>query len=123
MSTNADDVVDEIDAGILKPLAHAVARALFRHIPVSDNVLGDLISAFDKGAKSEELSKFQADLWARIGTLDIDEQGGLRLAVSLIRPDEAIDWHLAEYFVLWARQQGVSEGSIYSAFHEQANDN
>lgn len=49
--------------------------------------------------------------------LPIDQQSGLRLSNCLARPDEEVDWHLAGYLTLWARQQGITERQIVDAFH------
>ncbi len=56
-------------------------------------------------------------MWADMHSLAVDQQSGLRLSNCLVRPDEAVDWHLAEYIILWARQQGLSEQQIIEAFH------
>ena len=48
--------------------------------------------------------------------LAVDQQSGLRLSNCLVRPDETVASRLAEYLILWARQQGLSEQQIIEAF-------
>ena len=67
------------------------------------------------------MAAFQGVLWEKINSLDVESQGGLRLLVALTRPNEVIDWYLAEFMILWARQQGVAEHQIIDAFHIPAN--
>ena len=120
MDTNADSVVDEIDTGILRPLTHTVARALLKQMPTRHELVDDLLSASRQGVADEGMSRLLAELWEQVGQLEVGKQGALRIANCLTRPDEVIDWQLAEYFVLWARQQGVSEAGISDAFHNHS---
>jgi hypothetical protein len=122
MSANADDLIAEIDAGAINPMTHPVTRGLFRHIPLHDAFQNEVVTAFDKGGQPEDMAAFQPALWEKIGSLDPSSQGGLRLLVSLTRPNELIDWYMAEFMVLFARQQGVAEHQIIDAFHARPND-
>jgi hypothetical protein len=121
MSANADDIIGEIDAAALNPMTHVVTRNLCRHIALQDDLQKEVVNAFDEGDQPSEMAAFQAGLWAKIDSLDVRDQGGLRLLVALTRPDEVIDWYMAEFMILWARQQGVAEHRIIDAFHAQSN--
>ena len=63
------------------------------------------------------MAAYQAALWTKIVSLVAESQGGSRLLVTLTRPNEDIDWYLAEFMIRWARQQGVAEHHIIDAFH------
>lgn len=118
MNTNADDLIGEINAASISPMTHAVTRGLYRHIPLRDALQNEIVAAFDDCRKSLDMAAFQVALWSKINSLEADDEGGLRLLVALTRPDEVIDWYIAEFMILWARQQGVSECQIIDAFHE-----
>ncbi len=122
MTANADDLITEIDAAVINPMTHPVTRGLFRHIPLHDAFQNEVVTAFDKGSQPEDMAAFQPALWEKIDGLDPSSQGGLRLLVSLTRPNEIIDWYLAEVMILWAREQGVAEQQIIDAFHVGSND-
>lgn len=122
MGTNADDLIAEIDAAAINPMTHLVTRGLYRHIPLDDALQSEVVTAFDQGDQLEAMATFQPALWKMIEGLEPANQGGLRLLVSLTRPDEPIDWYLAEFMILWARQQGVAEHQIIEAFHTQPID-
>jgi hypothetical protein len=121
MSTNADELIGEIDAAAINPTTHAVTRSLYRHIQLQDALQNKVVAAFDEGCQPCDMAAFQGVLWEKINSLDAESQGGLRLLVALTRPNEVIDWYLAEFMILWARQQGVAEHQIIDAFHIQAN--
>jgi hypothetical protein len=122
VSANADDLIAEIDAAALNPMTHPVTRGLYRHIPIHDAFENEVLTAFDRGGQPEQMAVFQTVLWEKINSRDPVSQGGLRLLVSLTRPNEPIDWNLAEFMILWARQQGVAEHQIINAFHARPND-
>jgi hypothetical protein len=117
MGANADDLIGEIDAATLRPMTHIVTRRLCSHIPLQDDLQKAIINAFDEGSQPDEMAAFQKALWARIDSSDVRNQGGLRLLVALTRPDEVIDWYLAGFMILWAREQGIAEYQIIDAFH------
>ena len=116
-ATNADVVIDEIDAGRLQPMTLAVVRELHRHMRLDDTLQMAALAAFDRGDQPDEMAALQGQIWAKIMSLDAAEQSGLRLSNCLTRPDVMIDWELGEYLILWARQQGVSEQRIIAAFY------
>ena len=122
MTANADDVIiGEIDAGAIRPMTHAVTRNLYRHIPLIDALQTEVVSAFDGGSQRHDMAGNQDALWSKIDGLDPDNQGAFRLLVALTKPDEVIDWYLAEFMILWARQQGVTEQQIIDAFKTESN--
>src|SRR3954470_13817931 len=110
-----DEIVDRIDADQLHPWSHPVTRALIEHIP--DYVKEDrmLIEAFDANLLDAQ-DWIARRLWPRINALPVKKQGRLRLLWQLLRPSEPVDWQLAEYMIAWARDEGVSEEDICSAF-------
>lgn len=116
-ATNADVVIDEIDAGLLRPMALKVVRELHKHMRLHDKLQMDALGAFDRGDQPGDMAPLQSQMWAKIMSLAPAEQSGLRLSSCLTRPDVMIDWELGEYLILWARQQGLSEQQIIAAFH------
>lgn len=114
---NADTVVEEIDEGTLRPRTHKVVRALHRHMRLAEAVQQRALEAFDRGEQNTQGLALQEEMWAMMKPLPIDQQSGLRLSNCLARPDEEVDWHLAGYLTLWARQQGITERQIVDAFH------
>ena len=114
---NADDaIIPQIDAGVIRPKVNEVARALLRKM----NFEHDIIARYDRGENSEPMSGHDA-LWRQIDQLPSDQQGALRLVVSLAHYVE-IDWYTAEFFILWARQAGLSEHEISEAFGVPMNE-
>ncbi|WP_067738512.1 hypothetical protein [Novosphingobium naphthalenivorans] len=116
-SINADNIIEEIDAGCLQPALQKVVRVFHQFIRIEDELQGKALAAFDRGETPEELALLQRQIWAKIDKLDPAQQSGLRLSICLTGPDGPVDWHLAEYLILWARQQGLSEQQIIDAFH------
>lgn len=116
---NADTVVEKIDKGALAPRTHKVVRELHRHMPLTEAVQQRALSIFDRGEQSKHGEELVGELWALMANEPIDRQSGLRLTNCLARPDEAVDWQLAEYLVLWAREQRLSEQQIIDAFHTE----
>ncbi|WP_395391023.1 hypothetical protein WBP07_10675 [Novosphingobium sp. BL-8A] len=114
---NADDVIEEIVSGQLRPRSHSVARALHQFLQIEDAMQREALTAIDRGAGPAELAALQRRIWGKIDKLKPAEQSGLRLSICLIRPDAPVDWELAEYLILWARQQGLSEQNIIDALH------
>jgi len=113
---NADDeIVGRIDADQLHPMSHPVTRALIEHIPDYSEEDRMLIEAFDANLLDAQ-DRVDQVLWSRINALPVSKQGRLRLLWQLLRPSESVDWQLAEYMILWARNEGVSEEQICSAF-------
>ena len=121
MSANADKLISEIEAGTLSPMTHVVTRSLYRHIALRDDMQREIVKAFDDGLPQSTMAALQAGLWAKIKSLDVRSQGGLRLLVGLTRPNEIIDWYLAEFMILWAREQGLAEQQIIDACHVWPN--
>ena len=114
---NADSVVEQIDSGALTPRTHKVVRELHRHMPLNEAVQQWILSAFDGGEQSTHGEALGDQLWTLMENAPVDQQGGLRLSNCLARPDEAVDWQLAEYLVLRAREQKLPEQQIIAAFH------
>jgi hypothetical protein len=107
---NADDIIQQIDRGALRPIGKVVARSLLRKIDFRH----EIITRHDRGEEINPLSGQDA-LWKQINALPAEQQGALRLLVSLAHEGE-IDWYAAEFFILWARQEGLSERAIGDAF-------
>jgi len=116
-AASADTIVDEIDAGMLDPTTHVVVRAFHRHMRLELEVQQDALTAYDRGDPPADRVPLQEKIWAAMTLCPVAWQSGLRLSNCLVRPDEAVDWHLAEYLILWAREQGLSERQIIDAFH------
>ena len=114
--TNADILIQEIDAGCVKPMTRSVVRVLHYHMHLDDPLQAEAVSAFDRGAQTTEMSEISTRFWTKIDRLGVADQSGLRLSNCLTRPDKAVDWELAEYLIFWARQQGLSEQQIIHAF-------
>ncbi len=110
-SHNADALVQQIDAGTLRPKGNAVARALLKKIGFQH----EIITRYDCGDLIER-RRGSDPLWQQINALPVDQQGSLRLVASLARPESELDWYEAEFFIEWARQEGVSEVGIAEAF-------
>ena len=108
-------ILDDIDAGRLRPRTHGVARRLAEHEKGSGALGAEILAAFDAGEATGNQRLFEK-LWARMESLPLAEQGPLRTLVSLLRPDEPVDGHLAEYLIGWAQEQGVPENAIETAF-------
>lgn len=117
MTANADSIIQEIDEGAITPMTHSVSRSLFRHIKLAAALQQKVVAAFDDGSEAYEMAALEAAVWAEIGNASVEHQGGLRLLIGLTRPNEIIDWYLAEFMILWARQEGVTERHIIDAFH------
>lgn len=112
---NADIVGDRIDSGSLQPRKHAVIYALLTKMRDFQPTQNELLTLLAQSAPIE--SKQWLDrLWAETETLPLVEQGGLRLAVGLLHQDADLDWHKAEFYVLWGREQGLSDSQIGEAF-------
>ncbi len=109
-------VIGAIEAGQLCPMMLAVVRELHRHMFLDDKLQSDALAAFDRGDQPSAMEALQSAIWAKMMSLDADQQSGLRLSCCLTRPDTVIDWELAEYLILWGRQQGLSEEQIIAAF-------
>lgn len=116
-SLDADTIIAEIDEGAIRPTTHKVVRALHRHMQSHAEIQRRALETFDRGEQSSRGTKVAQKMWAEMHSLAVDQQSGLRLSNCLVRSDEAVDWHLAEYIILWARQQGLSEQQIIEAFH------
>ena len=74
-----------------------------------------LIEAFDANLLDAQ-DWIARTLLPRIDALPVKEQGRLRLLWQLLRPNEEVNWELAEYMIAWARDEGLSEELICSAF-------
>ena len=113
---NADEeIVDRIDADQLHPMSHPVTRALVEHVPDYSEEDRMLIEAFDANLLDAQ-DWIAGLLWSRIDALPVKKQGRLLLLVGLLRPNEPVDWQLAEYMIAWSRDEGVGEEDICSAF-------
>jgi hypothetical protein len=116
-AANADVLIDEIDAGRLKPMTLAVVRDMHRHMLLDDPLKIEALAAFDRGDPPADMTALQSQMLAKIMSLGAEEQSGLRLSSCLMRPNATVDWELGEYLILWARQQGLTEQQIIMAFH------
>jgi hypothetical protein len=81
----------------------------------SGPVGAEILTAFDAGNATGN-ERLLDMLWAAIEGLPLSEQGSLRTLASLLRPDEQVDGHLAEYLIGWAQDEGVPANEIQSAF-------
>lgn len=113
---DADLIIARIDAGELAPSTLPIVRAFHQHITLKHPLQREALEAFDQRAAPAVLSAIQSRIWQEIDRIGPANDGGLRLSNCLVRPDEPIDWHLAEYLIEWARQQGLSEQQIIGAF-------
>lgn len=86
-------------------------------MPLNEAVQQKILSVFDGREQSTNDEVLGNQLWALMKNTPVDQQSGLRLSNCLVRPDEPVDWQLAEYLVLWAREQKLSEQQIIDAFH------
>ncbi|MCL9998419.1 MAG: hypothetical protein NBV68_03480 [Erythrobacter sp.] len=118
MAGDADSLIREIDEGAISPMTHIVTRNLYRHISLSDALREKVVAAFDDCSQPHDMAALEAAVWAEIGKTSVENQGGLRLLIGLTRPNEIIDWYLAEFMILWAREEGVTEQHIIDAFHD-----
>jgi hypothetical protein len=107
-------ILDDIDAGRLKPRSHEVMRRLAEH-ERSGAMGAEIVAAFDAGTATADQHLLEK-LWATIESLPLAEQGTLRTLVSLVRPDEPIDGVHAEYLIGWAQDEGVPAEAIETAF-------
>uniref|UniRef100_UPI0035CB0795 hypothetical protein n=1 Tax=uncultured Sphingomonas sp. TaxID=158754 RepID=UPI0035CB0795 len=108
---NANAIIKQIDSGTLRPMGNVVARALLEKIGFQH----EIIAQYDRGEAIEWLPGTDT-LWMQINALPVGRQGGLRLVANLTHPEGALDGYAAEFFILWAREQGVSEFGIGEAF-------
>ncbi|MBO9698107.1 MAG: hypothetical protein J7499_18080 [Sphingopyxis sp.] len=113
---DADLIIDKIDAGELAPGTWPIVRAFHEHITLGHALQREALEAFDQKAAPAVSAAIQSRIWQEIKQLGPSNDSGLRLSNCLVRPDEPIDWHLAEYLIGWARQQGLSEQQIIEAF-------
>jgi hypothetical protein len=111
---DADRVVELIDEGRLRPMSHRVTRRLLDHIHDWSEQDRRLIEAFDEKVLDTEF--WYPQILARLRAPAPEERDRADLLWQLLRPDEPVDWQLAEYLVHWARQLGAGEGDILSAF-------
>jgi hypothetical protein len=116
-TTNAETIIEKIDGNVLRPTTHLVVRALHQHMRLDAAVQQRTLGTFDRDEQHLQGAELQREIWTIIEALPINQQSGLRLSNCLARPDELIDGHLAEYLMLWARQQGLTEQQIIDAFH------
>lgn len=120
-TVKSDDLLDDIDAGRLQPMMHAVVRKLHNDMQTKDHIQEKILASFDHGESFTELEVIQNAIWSKIDALDVKDQSGFRLSNCLTKPDQAVDWELAEYLMLWAGQQGISEQKICDAFGAKTN--
>jgi hypothetical protein len=113
---DADSIIAKINAGELAPSTLPIVRAFHEHLTLKHPLQREALEAFDQQAAPAVFSAIQSRIWQEIDKLDPLMDGGLRLSNCLVRPDEPIDWHLAEYLIEWARQQGLSEQQIIGSF-------
>jgi hypothetical protein len=108
-------IIERIDAGELLVCSHRVVRKLAAQLPALSPVGAETLSAFDAG-HSVANAELAAKLWEKIESLPRDEQGGHRMLVNLLHPDEPINGYQAEYLIGWCQKEGVADAKIVSAF-------
>lgn len=118
---DADSIIAKIDAGEFAPSTLPVVRAFHDHITLKHVLQREALEALDRKAAPAVLSEIHSRIWQEIDRLGMSDDSGLRLSNCLVRPDEPIDWQLAEYLIAWARQQGLSEQQIIGAFAAATN--
>jgi hypothetical protein len=57
-----------------------------------------------------------SDFGAEIETLPLRQQSGHRILLPLLRPDDQVDFHLADYLIGWSEDEGLSDAVILDAF-------
>jgi hypothetical protein len=108
-------LLKDIDDGLLRTRTHKVARRLAEHHNFKVGLGAEVIAAFDEGnAPGDE--RLLKSLWDEIESLPLVEQGSLRTLVALLRPDEPLGSHQAEYLIGWAEEAGVPSSTIRAAF-------
>lgn len=115
---NFDDLLDQIGDGKLAVSAHSVASRILGNLRLNDSLLKHVLSPHGSIGTSAETRELQKILWKKIDADDPGSKGWLRLAVVLTHPDQIMDDQLAEYFELWAQQEGMSEQEIIAAFED-----
>lgn len=115
---NFDDLLDRIGDGKFAVSAHSVASRILGNLRLDDPLLKHVLSLHDSIGTSAEIGELQKIIWDKIDADDPGSDGWLRLAVVLTHPDQIIDDQLAEYFELWAQQEGMSEQQIIAAFED-----
>ena len=120
-ASNADTLIDQIDDGLIHVRRHDVIRALYQGLPLGDVEQQEFIAAYDSDLPVD-VAMWSTRLWSKIERLPLERQGGLRLLVGLLMPNQELEGYEAEYFILWARQQGVTETQIIEAFLHCAHD-
>lgn len=118
---DADLIIDKINAGELAPSTLPIVRTFHEHITLKHPLQMEALEAFDQKAAPAVLSAIQSRIWQEIDRLGPSNDSGLRLSNCLVRPDEPVDWHLAEYLIDWARKQGLSEQQIIEVFTAAKN--
>jgi hypothetical protein len=118
----AGSLIEEIDAGRLCPQRHAVSRALLEQATTKGSDEEELIRLFDAGAHIDR-DYWAAKLWHRIEELSFTAQSSLRLCIGLLQANDCLDWHDAEYYILFGRQLGLSERQIELAFRARPQPN
>lgn len=117
---DASALIGEIDAGRLAPKRHAVIRALQARMKIEDATQRELIALHDaRGSIVVDL--WSRTIWQEINALPLADQGALRLCVGLLQADGDLDWYESEYFIQWAREQGLSDEQIWHAFHADSS--
>ncbi|WP_344695408.1 hypothetical protein [Sphingomonas rosea] len=86
-----------------------------RHQNFGGELGKEVVAAFDQGRAAGD-ERLLGTLWQRIESLPLSEQGSQRTLLSLLRPDEPLDSHLAEYLIGWASDENVPPSEIEAAF-------
>jgi len=68
---NADDVIEEIVSGQLRPRSHSVARALHQFLQIEDAMQREALTAIDRGAGPAEWRRFSGGYGARSISLNL----------------------------------------------------
>ena len=114
MSATSGGIIDQIDAGHLRPRSHAVVGSLAAHLKLSP--LGaEVLEAFKQGTSVGNEGLIDR-IWNEIENLPPEQQGGRRVLVQLLHPDAPIDGYEAGYLVSWAESEGVPSEAIWTAF-------
>ena len=118
---DADAIVDRIDAGLFAPTYHPVVRAICNHLRL-DDADRELLTLIDKRAV-QDVDERLNQLWDRITSRPVEQEGIPRLLTILLLADQSMDWFATEMVIHWARQEGLPEAEICKAFGFEMSPN
>jgi hypothetical protein len=115
MPSHPEEIIERIDAGVLNPRTHGVARRLGQHLSTLSLLCAEVIDAFDKGS-SVGNTDLLTRLWREIEGLPLRQQGGRRTLISLLKPDAEIDGYHAGFLLSWSEDENIPVEAVLSAF-------